>query len=117
MAIEKARQLSINQSMTKPLLILGCDRTLFTVSCLACLYVGFNVGISRGRVFVALLSVVAWFLINFALRLMGSADPLMFDVFKRYSQYSDRPFHNQFFFPAHSSADTKTPLFIRKRWL
>jgi hypothetical protein len=41
----------------------------------------------------------------------------MFDVFKRYSQYSDRPFHNQFFFPAHSSADTKTPLFIRKRWL
>jgi type IV secretory pathway TrbD component len=117
MAAEKARQLSINQSMTKPLLILGCDRTLFAVSCLACLYVGFNVGISRGRIFVALLSGVAWFLINFALRLMGRADPLMFDVFKRYSQYSDRPFHNQFSFPAHSAVNVKTPSFTRKRWI
>ncbi|MDR1020487.1 MAG: VirB3 family type IV secretion system protein [Synergistaceae bacterium] len=117
MAAEKARQLSINQSMTKPLLILGCDRTLFLVGCLACLYVGFNVGISKGRIFVALLSAMAWFLINFALRLMGRADPLMFDVFKRYSQYSDKPFHNQFFFPAHSAAGTRTPPFMRKRWL
>jgi type IV secretory pathway TrbD component len=113
---EKIRQISINQSMTKPLLILGCDRNLFAVSSLMCAYVGFSLGFTRGRFGVTLLAGVAWFFIHFGLRLMGKADPLMRDVFQRSTQYSDRPFHNQFHMPARSSMNEQSPAFIRKRW-
>jgi type IV secretory pathway TrbD component len=116
MAEEKVRQISINQSMTKPLLILGCDRNLFALGSLMCAYIGFSLGITRGKLSVAVFAGVTWFLIHFGLRLMGKADPLMRDVFQRSTQYSDRPFHNQFRIPAHSSLDTQTPAFVKKRW-
>jgi type IV secretory pathway TrbD component len=117
MAEDKVRKLSINQSMTKPLLAFGCDRSLFMLSSLVCAYVGFNLGVARGKVSVALLSVALWVVIHFGLRLMGKADPLMFEVFKRSTQYSDRPFHNQFFLPANSELGAKTPRFTKARWL
>jgi type IV secretory pathway TrbD component len=116
MAEEKVRQISINQSMTKPLLILGCDRNLFGFGSLMCGYVGFSLGITRGKLSVAVFAGVAWFLIHFGLRLMGKADPLMRDVFQRATQYSDRPFHNQFLIPARSPLETPVPLFVKKRW-
>jgi type IV secretory pathway TrbD component len=116
MAEEKVRQVSINQSMTKPLLILGCDRNLFALGSLMCAYVGFSLGITRAKLSVTLLAGAAWFLIHFGLRLMGKADPLMRDVFQRSTQYSDGPFHNQFRIPARSPVNAPVPLFVRKRW-
>jgi type IV secretory pathway TrbD component len=116
MAEGKIRQISINQSMTKPLLILGCDRNLFAAGSLVCAYVGFSLGITRGKLSVAAFAGVGWFLIHFGLRLMGKADPLMRDVFQRSTQYSDRPFHNQFYIPARSPLNTQVPLFVKKRW-
>jgi type IV secretory pathway TrbD component len=116
MAEEKVRQLSINQSMTKPLLILGCDRNLFAMCSLICGYVGFSLGITRAKFSVALFAGVAWFCIHFGLRLMGKADPLMRDVFQRSTQYSDRPFHNQFHMPARSPLKAQPPAFVKKRW-
>jgi type IV secretory pathway TrbD component len=117
MAEEKARRLSINQSMTKPILILGCDRNLFAASALFCAYVGFNLGIVRGNISVTLLAAVLWLTVHFGLRLLGKADPLMLEVFKRSSQYADGVFHNQFFFPARSSVEAATPPCVRKRWM
>ncbi|MDR1740623.1 MAG: VirB3 family type IV secretion system protein [Synergistaceae bacterium] len=120
MADEKLRQLTINQSMTKPLLIMGCDRSLFATSAIMCGYVGFNLGFSRGNWGIMFLAAGAWFLISFGLRLMGKADPLMMDVFRRSSSYSDRPFINQFFYPAHSLIErgrSGMPPSVTKRWL
>ncbi|MDR2176324.1 MAG: VirB3 family type IV secretion system protein [Synergistaceae bacterium] len=116
MAEEKVRQISINQSMTKPLLILGCDRDLFALSSLMCGYVGFSLGITRAEFSVALFAGGAWILIHFGLRLMGKADPRMREVFQRSTQYSDRPFHNQFHIPARSPVKTEIPAFVRRRW-
>jgi type IV secretory pathway TrbD component len=117
MANLETRQLTINQSMTKPLMIMGCDRTLITVSSLFCIYVGFNVGLTRGKFGILLLAVVAWILIRFALVQMGKKDPLMLGVFQRSMQHTDKFLHNQFFIPANGSVNTKIPKFVLKRWL
>ncbi|MDR1966039.1 MAG: VirB3 family type IV secretion system protein [Synergistaceae bacterium] len=117
MAEEKARRLSINQSMTKPLLILGCDRSLFMASALFCGYVGFNIGLMRGKISIVFLAAALWGVIYFGLRLLGKADPMMLEVFRRSSHYSDGPFHTQFFMPAHSSVEDEPPAFMQKRWL
>jgi hypothetical protein len=65
---------------------------------------------------VAVLAGVAWFLIHFGLRLMGKADPRMREVFQRSTQYSDRPFHSQFYMSARSPVKAQVPSFVKKRW-
>jgi hypothetical protein len=82
-----------------------------------CLYVGFNLGLTRGRFGVLAMAIIAWNIIRFALTKMGKTDPFMLNVFTRSTQYSDKPFHTQFFIPAHGTIDTKTPATVYKRWL
>jgi type IV secretory pathway TrbD component len=98
-------------------MILGCDRTLITVSSLFCLFVGFNLGLSRGNFGILGLSIVMWFVIRFGLIQMGKKDPYMLGVFKRSMQYTDGLFHSQFVIPAHESIDTSVPMSAKKRWL
>ncbi|MDR0653987.1 MAG: VirB3 family type IV secretion system protein [Synergistaceae bacterium] len=111
------RQYMINQSMTKPILIMGCERNLFALSSLFCAYVGFNVGFSRGEISLVIAAIAAWFAVNFGLGLMGKADPYMSEVFRRATQYSDKPFHIQLYLPAKSSVASKPPLITKKRWM
>jgi type IV secretory pathway TrbD component len=111
------RQFLINQSMTKPILIMGCERNLFAVSSLFCGYLGFNLGFSRGEVSLVIAAAAAWFAVNFGLRLMGKADPYMSEVFRRATHYSDRPFHIQFYLPARSSVTSKSLTQKQKRWM
>jgi len=114
---EPLRQLNINQSMTKPILIMGCERNLFAASSLFCAYVGFNIGMARGKILVLVAAVAAWFAISFGLRLMGKADPYMNEVFRRATQYSSKPFRIQFKIPARSSVVTRPSQLTRKRWV
>jgi type IV secretory pathway TrbD component len=117
MADLQTRQITINQSMTKPLLILGCDRTLITVSSLFCLYVGFNLGLAQGNFGVLFVAAAAWMAIRFGLMQMGKSDPLMLGVFKRSLLYSDKAFQTQYFIPANGHIETKAPQDMKKRWL
>jgi type IV secretory pathway TrbD component len=117
MADAPLRQFMINQSMTKPILIMGCERNLFAVSCLFCGYIGFNLGFSRGRISVMLAAIAAWLAISFGLRLMGKADPYMNEVFRRATQYSNKPFHIQLYLSAKSSSAAKPSMIARKKWM
>jgi type IV secretory pathway TrbD component len=103
--------------MTKPLLILGCDRTLITVSSLFCIYVGFNLGLAQGNFGILLMAVIAWIAIRFALVQMGKRDPLMLGVFTRSLLYSEKMFHTQYLIPANGLIETKVPNDMKKRWL
>jgi type IV secretory pathway TrbD component len=116
MADAPVRTLHINQSMTKPILIMGCERNLFAASALMCVYIGFNLGLARGKILVLLAAVAAWMAISFGLRLMGKADPYMNAVFQRATTYSDKPFRIQFKIPARSSILSRPNLNTRKRW-
>jgi type IV secretory pathway TrbD component len=117
MAGLQTRQITINQSMTKPLMILGCDRTLIAASSLFCLFVGFNLGLAQGKFGILLMAVAAWTAIRFGLVQMGKLDPLMLGVFKRSLLYSDRMFRTQFFIPANGGIETKVRRHMKKRWL
>jgi type IV secretory pathway TrbD component len=117
MADLQTRQLTINASMTKPLLILGCDRTLIAVSSLFCVYVGFNIGLAQGKFDIMLMAIAAWIVIRFGLVQMGKRDPLMLGVFTRSLLYSDKMFRTQYFIPANSSIEVRVPKFKKKRWL
>ena len=116
MADSPVRSLHINQSMTKPILIMGCERNLFAASALMCVYIGFNLGLARGRIMVILAAAAAWLAVSFGLRLMGKADPFMSAVFQRATKYSDKPFRIQFKIPARSSIKSRPNLNARKRW-
>ena len=116
MAEAPVRSLLINQSMTRPILIMGCERNLFTAASLFCAYIGFNLGLSRGKIVVLLAAVLSWFAVSFGLRLMGKADPYMNAVFQRATMYSDKPFRIQFKIPARGSLTTRQNMNTRKRW-
>jgi type IV secretory pathway TrbD component len=103
--------------MTKPILIMGCERNLFVASGLFCAYIGFNLGFARGKILVLILAVAAWIAISFGLKLMGKADPYMNAVFQRATQYSDKAFHVQFHMPARSSLGVKPSLLSQKKWM
>jgi type IV secretory pathway TrbD component len=96
---------------------MGCERNLLTVTSLFCAYIGFNIGISRGKPLVLVAAVVAWLLLSFGLKLMGKADPYMNEVFRRATQYSDKPFHIQFHVPARSAVGARPRTIARKRWM
>jgi type IV secretory pathway TrbD component len=106
----------INQSMTRPILIMGCERNLFAAASLFCGYTGFNLGLARGKILVLLAAIVSWMAISFGLRLMGKADPYMNAVFTRATKYSDKPFRIQFKIPARSPLGSRRNLNSRKRW-
>lgn len=112
----KLRQMDINQSMTKPLLVLGCDRRLLLTSSLGCVYVGFNLGLTQGNFGVAVLAVVMWIAIRFGLKQMGKNDPLMLDVFQRSMRYSNGFGRSSYFYPACSTIDNKMSQYVKKRW-
>ena len=116
MAEAPVRTLHINQSMTRPILIMGCERNLFAASALMCTYIGFNVGLARGKLLVLLAAIAAWMAISFGLRIMGKADPYMNAVFQRATAYSDKPFRIQYKIPAISSILTRPNQLTRKRW-
>ena len=117
MAEAPVRSLHINQSMTKPILIMGCERNLFAASALVCVYIGFNLGLARGKLLIILAAVAAWLAVSFGLRLMGKADPYMNTVFQRATAYSDKPFRIQFKIPACSSIKSRPNRNPRKRWM
>ena len=117
MAEAPVRSLLINQSMTRPILVMGCERNLFLASSLFCVYVGFNLGLARGKIMVVLAAIASWFAISFGLRLMGKADPYMNAVFRRATTYSDKPFRIQFKIPARSSIAYRPNQNARKRWV
>lgn len=114
---KQLRQLDINQSMTKPLMMLGCDRRLLLTSSLACVYIGFNLGISQGSISITVLAIVLWIVIRFGLKMMAKEDPMMLDAFQRSLLYKNGRRENKFFFPAHSSIDATVPAHVKKRWL
>jgi type IV secretory pathway TrbD component len=116
MAGEPLRELLINSSMTKPILMMGCERNLFAASALACGYAGFNLGFAQGRFLVLLAAGAAWLAISFGLRLMGKADPYMSAVFKRATMYSSKPFRIQYKIPARTALGTRRNMLARKRW-
>jgi type IV secretory pathway TrbD component len=114
---EPLRQILINQSMTKPILIMGCERGLFAASGLFCAYIGFNMGLARGKIVIMLSAIAAWLAISFGLRLMGKADPYMNEVFRRATMYSDKPFRIQFYIPARCSVAGRPSRLTQKRWM
>ncbi|MDR3076667.1 MAG: VirB3 family type IV secretion system protein [Synergistaceae bacterium] len=116
MAEEPVRKLLINQSMTKPILIMGCERNLFAAASLFCGYTGFNLGLARGKILVLLAAVLSWIGLSFGLRLMGKADPFMNAVFTRATKYSDKPFRIQYKIPARGSLASRPNQAVRKRW-
>lgn len=111
------RQMVINQALTKPMMLLGCDRRLLLMSSLAYVYIGFNLGLTRGNVGITMLAIALWFATRFGLKLMGKSDPLMLDVFRRSLLYKSGRRKDSFFFPARSSLDSKAPAHVKKRWL
>ena len=117
MAEAPVRSLLINQSMTRPILIMGCERNLFLASSLLCMYIGFNLGFARGKFLVALAAILSWCAISFGLRLMGKADPYMNAVFRRATSYSDKPFRIQYKIPARGSITSRQNQSTRKRWV
>jgi type IV secretory pathway TrbD component len=116
MADEPIRQLLINQSMTRPIMVMGCERSLFFASALMCGYVGFNLGLARAKFLVLLAAVVVWGAVSFGLRLMGKADPYMSAVFQRATAYSCKPFQIQYEIPARSQLGTRINPNTKKRW-
>ena len=116
MAETPVRTLLINQSMTRPILIMGCERNLFAASSLFCVYIGFNLGLARGKFLVLLAAILTWCAVSFGLRLMGKADPYMNAVFQRATTYSDKPFRIQFKISARSSLLSRPNRNTRKRW-
>jgi len=103
--------------MTRPILIMGCERNLFFASSLACVYIGFNIGLARGKFLVLLSAILAWCAISFGLNLMGKADPYMNEVFRRATTYSDKPFRIQYKIPARGSVASRPSLKTRQRWV
>jgi type IV secretory pathway TrbD component len=116
MADQPLRELLINSSMTKPILMMGCERNLFAASALGCGYLGFNLGFAQGRFLVFFSAVAAWMAISFGLRLMGKADPYMSAVFKRATMYSSKAFTIQYKIPARTALGTRCNMTARKRW-
>ncbi|MDR3280253.1 MAG: VirB3 family type IV secretion system protein [Synergistaceae bacterium] len=116
MAEEPIRQLLINQSMTRPILVMGCERNLFFAAALMCGYIGFNLGLARGKFLVLLAAAAAWAAVSFGLRMMGKADPYMSAVFQRATAYSSKPFQIQFDIPARNQLGTRPNPNPKKRW-
>ena len=116
MADQPLRELLINSSITKPILMMGCERNLFAAAALGCGYIGFNLGFAQGRFLVLLAAAAAWTGISFGLRLMGKADPYMSAVFKRATMYSSKAFAIQYKIPARTAIGTRHNQIARKRW-
>ena len=108
--IQNLRKIRVNQSMTKPVLWLGCDRLLLIGTTFFMGYFGFVFGIAQGKAFVTLLAIVLWISINFGLRVMGKKDPEMREVFLRYLRYEYR-------YPACGTVHSREQSSVKSAWL
>ena len=108
--IQDLRRLKINQSMTKPILMLGCDRILLISSGMLCFFFGFNYGLASMNIPVFLLMVGTWLVISFGLRKMAKVDPELREVFQRYTRYG-------FKYPARSEVLARPQSSLKQRWV
>ena len=114
MANDELRRLHINQAMTRPILLLGCDRILLLISGLACVWVIFNVGLANMKLAGFVCPIIAWFIIRSGLRKMGKYDPLMRVVIQRAQGYNAGFMKPQYFFPAKGTVGSRIPSFVKK---
>lgn len=115
---QKLRKLAIPSSLTRTIMMIGCDRVLLPVISLFCAYVGFMLGLSHGRIGMVILSIITWLICQAGLRKMGKVDPHLREVLSRALRYSNKPFAMDFFIPAKGTISTRTPYSgVKKGWL
>lgn len=111
--ISDLRTLRINQSMTRPILILGCDRMLLLLSGLICMWVLFNIGFAKLSIMGFIIPIVGWFASQAGLKAMAKHDPLMRDVMQRAQGYNKGFMKAQYFFPAKGNLGVRQPSFVK----
>lgn len=111
------RKLTIPSSLTRPIMMIGCDRILLPVVSLFCVYIGFMLGLAQGKLSMIVLSGITWLICHAGLKKMGKTDPYLREVISRAMKYSNKPFVMDFFIPAKGNATTTTPYSnVRKGW-
>ncbi len=78
------RTVPIHQSLTRPTLLLGCDRELILSSGI----VAFALVISAQQWIAFWTGLILWFFSLFVLRLMAKSDPQMRHVYLRHIRYA-----------------------------
>lgn len=112
------RKVAIPGSLTRPIMMIGCDRVLLPVVSLFCVYVGFMLGLAQGKFGMLAISVVTWLVCHAGLKKMGKTDPHLREVISRAMRYSNKPFMMDFYIPAKGTISTQTPHSgVRKGWL
>jgi type IV secretory pathway TrbD component len=108
MTNEELRVIPIHRSLTRPQLMMGCERFLFLMLCMVVTLLIGPGGIMVGSWINILIAVGLFFAGRALLSHMAKKDPLMSDVFRRSVMYLSE-------YPAASTAGLKnTPM--PKRW-
>lgn len=116
--LHELRKLAIPGSLSRPIMMMGCDRVLLPVVSLFCVYIGFMLGLAQGKVSMLITSIVTWIICQTGLKKMGKIDPHLREVISRSMRYSNKPFIMDFFIPAKGTISTRTPYSgIKKGWL
>jgi type IV secretory pathway TrbD component len=84
---EKLRVIPIHRSLTRPQLIMGCERFLFLMLCMTVTLLAGPGGIMTGNLLNIILAVALFFGGRELLSNMAKNDPRMSDVFRRSVQY------------------------------
>ena len=86
---EEIRISPVRKSLTRPQLLLGCDRVLFLILLLVCMALGLPGGLAAGNYLNAILALVIFFMGTRFLRFLTKFDPQAFSVFQRTVHYHD----------------------------
>ena len=84
---EQLRAIPIHRSLVRPQLLMGCERFLFLMLCMAVTLLAGPGGIVSGNYFNMLLAGALFFGGRALLCHMARVDPLMSDVFRRSVRY------------------------------
>jgi type IV secretion system protein VirB3 len=84
---EQLRIIPIHRSLTRPQLVMGCDRVPFLMLCMVVTLLAGPGGIMSKNPVNMLLGGALFFIGRAALSHMAKADPAMSDVFKRSVRY------------------------------
>ncbi|GHV28578.1 hypothetical protein FACS1894167_05980 [Synergistales bacterium] len=105
---EQLRIIPIHRSLTRPLLLMGCDRVLFLMLCMVVTLLAGPGGLMTKNYVNMLLAVLLFLGGREGLVHMAKTDSQMSDVFRRSTQYRAE-------YPAVSTAGYKNPQKAR-RW-
>lgn len=95
-------KVAIHQSLVRPFLLLGGERTLVILSAMFSGYMGYMVTMRFGLYWGLPVGIALWAVFIFLLRKMAIADPQMWSVFNRSKQYKS-------FYPARGRFDGYQP--------